>query len=78
MSDLITIPKRPRGRPSTKVNAQFEAEAARKYPKSLPTYRRWVREGRLQAYKHGRDLYLREADLTPKPVNGPVRRAAQK
>ena len=28
MSDLITIPKRPRGRPSTKVNAQFEADLA--------------------------------------------------
>ncbi len=28
MTEIITIPKRPRGRPSTKINAQFEADVA--------------------------------------------------
>ncbi len=49
-------------------------EAAQKYPKSVDTYRRWIRQGKLKAFKHGRDVYLRISDLTPRPVNGPERR----
>ena len=53
-------------------------EAAQRYPKSLDTLRRWIRQGKLPSYKFGRDVYLKHTDLTPKPVTGPVRRVAQK
>jgi hypothetical protein len=54
-----------------------EADRDPRY-KSADTYRRWIRAGKLRAYKHGRDVYLKLSDLAPKPIEGPVRRAVEK
>jgi len=48
--------------------------AAERGPKSLFTLRRWVREGRIRAYKWGHTVYLKDEDLVPKPMPQPQRR----
>ena len=53
-------------------------EFAEHGPKSLATLRRYVRQGKLQAYKFGNTVYLKDEDLVPEPVPKPERRAAHK
>ena len=49
--------------------------AARKIDRHPDTLRKRISRGELQAYRSGRTVYIKLADLVPKPVPGPKRRA---
>ncbi len=49
-------------------------ERARKGPKSLYTLRRWIREGRIPAYRFGKSVYIKDEDFVPQPMPQPKRR----
>jgi len=69
--------------PTTKqidINAgliPFE-EACRLVNRHPWTVRKWLREGKLTRYKRGPETFIDPAELAPRPVAGPERRAAQK